>query len=160
MQTLLILSAINMSCKCFFGINILTLDHCKAPPCKAEKGSFVVRKAEWGSLTFKSHSPLNCSEQHSVTLGGRWSKGDIYSEPKTSPVSEMRLSSEDVCSWEKEKVFARRRQSASFLPNKSTWAVSLQLIRICPWFALNSENLKKTSVTNYWWRRMAPVASL
>ena len=68
----------------------------------------------------------------------------------------MRLSSEDVCSWEKEKVFARRRQSASFLPNKSTWAVSLQLIRICPWFLLNSENSKKTSVANYWWRRMAP----
>ena len=53
-------------------------EHCKALPCKAEKGSLVVRKAERGSLTFKSHSPLNCSEQHSVTLGG----GDIYSEPK------------------------------------------------------------------------------
>ena len=53
-------------------------------------------------------------------------------------------------------MFARRRQSASFLPNKSTWAVSLQLIRICPWFLLNSENLKKPSVANYWWRRMAP----
>ena len=98
-----------------------------------ERGSLAVRKAE-------GHSPLKVTHP-SVALNcilqpwGWRLRWDLFWTKNISCFRNVNVKL--GCLLGERKKCLHEGDNASFLPNKSTWAISLQLIVICPWFCLS-----------------------